>query len=213
MTLPNSAVGDLCVAVYPQHFVDQVGEVTVAWNCAAITAAGSPYQDVVNQLDSAWRGSGIRALGSSSITLRETRLYVLDPATGLTTQIAIANGGANAGTSSIGLAPSQVAPVIRKSTALAGRSGRGRMYHPFLLSSLLTATGELTAAAITSLTNAYAAFVTAQGVTSAGGTSSFVPVILHRNPLPLTSDPISSVAAVGYLGTQKRRGDYGRTNL
>ena len=215
MPPPSAAVGDLFTVIHPQYISPQVGEVTVGYAVAATTGTSATYQEIIDQLDTNWRGSGLRALACDSVTFEKSRLYVLDPATGLATQIAVTANGESNGTSTLGLCPYQAAAVVKKQTPRAGRSGRGRFYHPFLILSALTFVGELAAAFITSLNNAISTWfqaVTPITVGSGGNTATVAPVIIHRSPLPLTSDPITTIACTGSIGTQKRRGDYGRTN-
>lgn len=212
MPPPNTAMGDIFVTVHPQHFVDQVGEVTIAWAVTNVTGTGDTYQDVIDTLDNQWKNSGLVNLASTSVTFRPSRLYVMDPTTGLASQIAV-TGNANVnGTDTFGCTPSQAAPVIKKLTAKAGRSGRGRMFHPFVCKDQLSFNGEMTSGYVTLLTAGYqGAFATLNSGTAPNAQTSN-PVLLHRAPLPLTYDTISTLVASGLLGTQKRRGDYGRTN-
>jgi hypothetical protein len=167
---------------------------------------------VINTIDQGWKNSGLKALACTSVTFRPARLYVLDPATGLATQIAVSTNSNILGTDSLGLAPIQAAPVITKTSSRAGRSGRGRCYHPFPNVDQLTFLAEMKSTYVTALNTAYNNFVTATTAGTPPNTATFVPVLLHRNPLPLTSTPITLLVASGMLGTQKRRGDYGRTN-
>lgn len=106
----------------------------------------------------------------------------------------------NAGPGTIGTfaAPSSVAAVLKKKTALAGRKYRGRFFLPGVPLSVI-ADSQLTAGGVTS----FAAMATLlQGnIVNAAGT--FNPVIFHR--ASLTFDNITSVTVDPVLRNQRRR--------
>lgn len=212
MPPPNAATGDIAVAVYPQHVETQVGEVTIGWAVASTVGTSVSWQAIVDVMDNQWKSSGLRPLACDSVTFRATRLYVLDPATALAKQIAVTANANALGTSTFGLAPIQAAPVIKKTTPVAGRSGRGRVYHPFPLVSQITFLGEMTAGYATALNAAYSAVIASLLVIDGVNNAALNAVLLHKKPLPVTFDPITLFTATGSLGTQKRRGDYGRLN-
>lgn len=116
-----------------------------------------------------------------------------------------------AGTAGAKMLPSQVRPVIKWKTDFVGRGYRGRMY-AFTPEATAIGTAELPSAGlIGALTNFAAAIAT--GTIQAGTT--WTPVIWHKvgphTPVAF-STPITSGAASGLWGTQRRSGDYGRPN-
>jgi hypothetical protein len=208
----NTAMGDVFLAVYPQHTNNQVGEVTVNWTVASTTGTGATWNDVVDLLDNQWKSSGLRAIASDTVTFRPTRVYVLDPVTGLATIIAVTANGNVLGSSTLGICPTQCSAVVAKRTSVAGRRGRGRLFHPFLLINMMSIDGQLLNSPANAITAAYNTAMIGVGVGGPPNTATVVPVLLHRDPLPLTFDPITDYLCSPLIGTQKRRGDYGRTN-
>lgn len=106
--------------------------------------------------------------------------------------------------------PCQVASVISRQTSKAGRGGYGRVFVPFPNTAMVNPDSSMTAAA-TVLYNAIAtAASSAYLIGSGGNTCTLVPVLTPRSPLlPST---VFDAGCTGQWGTQRRRGDYGRTN-
>lgn len=211
MTIPNAAIGDLFSVTVNSHVNDQLGQMGCGFAVTGITGTSAPYTSVQASFD----GNIImqfQGLNSSTVTLRGTSLEVYDTPTGAVKVSCPIVFNPQMGNSSIPLAPTQVAPVVTKVTGYSGRSGRGRIYWSFPLTGFFTATGELNssifAVAVANLTTFFAAAT----VTVTGGTCSFIPVLIRRRPLPLTYTPIASFVSRGFVGTQRRRGDYGRAN-
>jgi hypothetical protein len=106
--------------------------------------------------------------------------------------------------------PGQVSGLIKISTAVGGRKGRGRLYIPFPAVTFGDDTDQPTAAYLV-LLNALATQVLAPIVVIGGtGTAAFGLVLYHRTT-GLTS-PVVSTAGSPRWATQRRRGDYGRLN-
>ena len=112
--------------------------------------------------------------------------------------------------------PGQVAGLVSTYTALSGRNYRGRAYIPFPP----TAAGTTTTPSAP--TTAYQTILNSIGALTSGGQSltvtgtivNFSWVIRHSSP-PAIKDGYTTTTS--YLGkpswaTQKKRGDYGRTN-
>jgi hypothetical protein len=132
----------------------------------------------------------------SPLPLMARDLYSLDSGVG--------TGGA------IG-APRQSAPIIGWRTDFAGPGFRGRMYMPFMSSSHLAGYGLAS--------NAYVALMVIlanaiQGFTavSNGGRTATVEQVLWRRAGSITT-PVTSNVTSPDIGTQKRRGTFGRANL
>lgn len=106
----------------------------------------------------------------------------------------------------VSLAPPQVAYIIKRTTAFAGRQFRGRLFLPFVNENTVNGAGVLDAAEATLLST------TAQNLNGAlvgppdTGLNSFV--ILHREPKSgATPAPTTVVAHLGSstVATQRRR--------
>lgn len=212
MSVPNAALGDIFVTVHRAQNGSQAGEFTCGWYVGAITGAAGPYTDIITDIDTIFE-SQFQSAWSDSIALMPSKLYVLDPATGLASQGAEATNGITHGTSTIGTIPGQVALVIKKNTGKLGRSMRGRCFHPFINKNWVLFSGEFDPSVVASTVNRYNTLFVQGTTTSTGGTTTYAPCIIHRKPLPLRIDPITLFSSDGLLGTQKRRGDFGRANL
>lgn len=123
------------------------------------------------------------------------------------------SGNGTAGTLPV---PSQVSGLISIRTGLTGRSYRGRQYIPFPDSSESTGTTPpvYTGAYQTRLLNIAAQTVGTTTVTSGASSYQIQWGLVHQKPVAIAgSFTPSTTALVGISwATQKRRGDYGRTN-
>lgn len=211
-TPPNAQLGDIFNVTYIANQGNQDGQINMAWYCSLATGLGVSYQSIVNTLDATWKGQ-FPSYGSTSVTYEGSIVHVLNQSTGLTVQVAQSTNASSMGQDTTGMAPRQAAAVCKKSTTVPGRKGRGRLFVPFLTKGQITATGELTSTAISDInlacSNSFGSFTIGTG----GNYAVVIPGILQRSPLPLVFTPLVTVAATGLIGTQKRRGDYGRLNL
>lgn len=127
------------------------------------------------------------------------------------TQSNIGNGTGGAGT-----LPSQVSGIYTVRTALTGRSYRGRQYIPFPpAAAVLGGTlPEPTGAYQTLMLNIGNALVANQTYSSGGATIVVTWGLRHQRPAGIagTFTPSTVIVAPQAFATQKRRGDYGRTN-
>ena len=129
------------------------------------------------------------------ITARETETFSAGPGT----------GGAT-------IAPMQAAPIIGWETPLAGPAQRGRFYMPFMPGDKVnTTTGELAPlyhGALQGFANALVGVATVGG---GGNVTAVNQVIWHRETQ--TTDIIAAGVARFRIGTQKKRGNFGKQNL
>lgn len=110
-----------------------------------------------------------------------------------------------------GCSAKQVAGLVQKKTAFGGRSGRGRIYVPFVPASYIAGDGELTLTGKTALaTLAAGVFATIPISFPGPGACDLVPQLVKRSPLTFTA--ITSFLARSTPATQRRRGDYGKLN-
>jgi hypothetical protein len=212
MPPPTPAVGQVMLfSVESSHSPSsQIGLNGCHFRVSAVTGGGLDVQQLAVQflanIQADWP-----AVNDSTVTLDCVKSFLLDSTTGKVLQSGIALDNATVGTHVAGIAPSQVAPVVNKGTGLAGRKYRGRCYFPFMTVAYLTSTGELTAAGQVALQAYYAGFISTQ-VLAAGGSSTTLVPVLKGAALPLAPTDIVSRLVTGKLGTQRRRGDYGRVN-
>lgn len=134
-----------------------------------------------------------RALMSTTDTLGALDLYHYTGGSGATTHGHATIGSAGTGANNH---PKQIAAVMTLRTALATRSGRGRMYFP-ATGVTVAGTGLMNAAAVDSLVDALRSVFT---VHVAGG---FPPVVLSQTTS--SSQPIKTIDADYVPDTQRRR--------
>lgn len=119
---------------------------------------------------------------------------------------------AQVGTATGNLAPRQSCPMLQKQTGVRGAKGRGRIFLPFFSDLFITGAGHLSGAgqAITNnIGNTLLSNLTV-GPTIGGDTAALVPVLVNQKTL-------ATIDLTGFnnpikLGTQKRRGDFGKPN-
>lgn len=130
--------------------------------------------------------------------------------------------GQGMGSDTTALLPGQVSGLISTLTNLSGRQYRGRMYVPF--PGLASSNGNIppapTAAYVTRLNNLGAELFTPTTINNVAGTGTVTlsPVLHHSQPKG-TPPPVipPDTFITGFRGnslyaTQRRRGNYGRTN-
>ncbi len=116
-----------------------------------------------------------------------------------------------AGTGSGNTMPTQSRPLISTGTGNAGRAYRGRMFLFTPASNQISATSFLSTAALTALGNIAGSVFNS----FASGGTTWQPVIAHRHagpPVTWSWDPMTSGQAQSKIATQRRSGNYGRTN-
>lgn len=97
-------------------------------------------------------------------------------------------------------APSNLAWLVHKGTALGGRAGRGRMYLPGVADGAVGSDGDLDNAAVAAMQSSMNDFVSSLIVLDV------VPVVLHGEESPISlPTPITSVTVDGHAATQRRR--------
>jgi len=94
--------------------------------------------------------------------------------------------------------PQNTAYLFRKTTALGGRKGRGRMYVPGVGETVVNAAGVLTAARITTVNASASTFVIQLAI------SNNPMVLLHSDPL-VAPTPVTNLLCQPVVATQRRR--------
>jgi hypothetical protein len=190
---------------------NQVGEMTCGQVCDSVTGTGVTALDYANMLGPTFFGAGLNAAWSANSVRRKLTVYLLSPGTGKAVDIGQVIGSAP-GTLAEDDVSAQVAAVVRKNSTVPGRAFRGRVFWPFHTKGAFTSAGELTAGAGTVILNTVITLFGSGTITGATGTGHFHPCLIHRKPLPLTQTEVVSFSITGLVGTQRRRGDYGRHN-
>lgn len=117
-----------------------------------------------------------------------------------------------AGTGGADSAPRQACGILTKTSALAGRANRGRMYFPFPSDDLIDATGHATAAYKNSMALVATVVLASITVAPGGGNVGVMDPIIFHTAFPATITPITGFTVRTKIATQRRRGDYGAVN-
>lgn len=102
------------------------------------------------------------------------------------------------GTNAGAVAPPQVAVLLQKSTGLAGRSNRGRMYAPAIVETQIDDAGRILAANLAGMQNA------ANNFLADLSTNNVPMVILHDSPA-LAPTTVTALNVAPVVATQRRR--------
>lgn len=121
------------------------------------------------------------------------------------------NASAGNGTGGANLAAQQASGLIQFRTGLAGHKGRGRIYPPFPPTAIQDADGNLTAGGATLVTAIGTAI--GGGFTATGGGNNVGLTLCVYNRATHAATPITSFIVRQKFATQRRRGQYGRTNI
>lgn len=132
---------------------------------------------------------------SNACNLAGVKVKLGPNSTGAETTVASATVGGISATQP--MSP-QVAPLVKKRTALGGRINNGRIYLPGMVEGYSDGAGRLTSAAQTALQDAMTAFF--DGSNDDGNPL----VVLHTN-VALTPNLITALDVQQLVGTQKRR--------
>lgn len=210
MAIPSPAINQLIRASFVSYLDSQIGLMSSAWRIAALGGAGLTLQAMCGNLLTI--GTIAWANVQSPVTiLSGVLMELIDPVTGVVLQSAKSLDGITAGSVGTDCAPKQAAAIIQKRTGLAGRKNRGRAYFPFIPADFLLANGELTGAARVTY-GVSAVILLGDQVLTFGGNSVTMKAALFHKGVPVTTTDITGYVVGPKIGTQKRRGDYGRTN-
>jgi len=214
MPAPNITTGDVLRFRATANLNGQIA----VWGCdqrvASVVAGGISVQDLAQLLIAVFDVQVPPTMGATA-TGGDCIVELLSSTTSRVLQSALGLSADPAGTGGADTVPTQVAAVVAKKTGLAGPSNRGRMYWPFLPASGITPTGELGLALKGDIETACDAMFGTQTFTVGPSSITTVPILLKSLRLPHAPGitDVSVFEATGKLGTQKRRGDYGKPNL
>jgi hypothetical protein len=173
--------------------------VTIAEMAASLSAIFSPGYQTIMPASAVYRGTGVKNM-------------MIPP-----TQEATSTAGAGPGVASGSEIPQQVTYLVNFKTANSGRGFRGRVYPGFVANSFVNTSGNMNAAGFTAIQLMAATIVGNFTITSGPNQTTIQLVILRRqaNKLPLlfpTTADVITITARNAFATQRRRGDFGRTN-
>lgn len=208
MPVPAYAVGDVCEVVamcYDPETV-QLGLNVYHAKCAAVTGGGVSDQDIADRVD-----NDVNAL-YKAVLADDSEYY------GITARnlfgVPLPAPSFSIGNRGVGLAggvtaPDQLAPFARFLTGVAGRTGRGRKYFPFMPLIFIDVDNKITAASqvlYQALTTYFSTDITIVGV----GTAVFQWGGYNRVTFNFLRWRVAIMEL--QIATQRRRGAFGRTN-
>ena len=115
--------------------------------------------------------------------------------------------------------PTQVAGLLRFTTAHTGRAYRGRIFLPFPPTASIDTDGTPDAGYVSLSTALFTNWYAGGVITFGANTYTWFPCIYHRKtaksgtPAAGTYTPIVAGAGVKLWATQRKRGDLGKTNV
>jgi len=196
----------LLIVTFYRHLMSGPNPGGDIWNASvhsnSAQALAAVHGQFVTAITNFW-GAATEAIFPSGERVTSLSTTQLDPNTGKNVARAesvvsfVGTGAGNA------ISP-RVSIVISLVTALPTRAGRGRLYLPAPTLAQMDANGALLAAAQTTLSTNFAAFVTAM--------HSIAPIVVYHgittpggpNPVPSGTE-VTSVKVGSILGTQRRR--------
>lgn len=141
-----------------------------------------------------------KAMLAAPATYKGVSIQVIKPV-GFDAQFSsVGNGSGTGGDEAL---PPSNAGLIKLSTGLAGRKGRGRAYVPFPSESASNDQGECTTGYVTALDTLGTAFIATQVITAGGGTADLIPVLYNR--VLGTGTTLTQRVSRGFFATQRRR--------
>lgn len=171
-----------------------------------VASSGSTVENMTTYLDTLisalyknWLASDATYYGISVNRLQPSALQpitVVDPFTG---------------TNGTKTSPKQSSSLVTKKTATPGKTGRGRVYIPFVSQTSTTVNGELNVVGFGFLDAISAFMFTPIPITFPGPGSCNLNPVLCKSTVDIPK-PIVSWQSRRTIATQRRRGDYGKLN-
>jgi hypothetical protein len=210
---PNPTIGKVIKVTTVARINGQSGEMTSAVQVSTIVGSGVSLTVIAGKFLANYQ-TAIANMNATQVVLNGVVCELLNSVTGRVSQSVILTDNVTTGLVAGDTAPTQVAVIVRKVTGFAGRSERGRLFVPFVPDDKLNANGELIppfGAVCAGLCNI---IFGPDSITVGPDTTSWIPVLLHKTPplTPISFTLIDSFSGTERLGTQRRRGDYGKLN-
>lgn len=206
MTTPI-VVNDLVKVRVCCQETNQISLNSLTYKITALTGAPT-YEDLAGHLAANLSGAYAPFISNTSkfygISMQRYFPTAMQPV------IAIRN---DVGTGGATTAPRNAAAIITKKSSVPGKQGRGRIYVPFIATANLSVDGSISPAGLVlmdAIITAGLATVTALVVNFAGDTVSFDPTLVSATGIFRSA--LVGAYSKSLVGTQKRRGDFGRPN-
>jgi hypothetical protein len=202
------AVNDIYRITLGTQWGNQAGLMVSHWVTTAEDGNGASQQEIANKFDTEFRIPMLPLLhvGAFWYGAKAQKIYPGGAAVPSLSTAPIA-----AGTGGLAGLPPQVSGLITLRTAFAGRAYRGRQYVPFPSEQASDdTTGRPTTAYNTALNGLAAKYVLEMVVGASPNVTRLRCGIFRRSNN--TINYVLSTSSRGIWATQRRRGDFGRTN-
>lgn len=187
----------------------QIGVNVLHYFCSTSIGLGATDQEIADGFSTAvapaykaWLNNFAIYYGASARKLHPPTSY--KPANSL-------NGG-GAGTSGATPMPNQTCGIVTWQTNFAGRRARGRSYFPFPATALSSGANEVPSGGAYVLMAGLATVIVPTVTYGSGGNTSDLTFCIFKRNIPNSIFPVTYAQPRYTWGTQRRRGDYGRTN-
>lgn len=213
MPPPNPTIAKVIKITTVARLNGQSGEMTSAVQVSGIVGSGVSLTTIAGKILTNYQ-TAFPNMHASQVVLNGVSCELLTSPTGRVAQSVIVTDNVTTGLIVGDTAPSQVAVVVRKVTGFAGRAERGRLFVPFVPDDKLDANGELIPPFGAVLAGLCTIIFGPDNATVGPDTTSWIPVLLHKTPrlTPISFTLLDGFAGTERLGTQRRRGDYGKLN-
>jgi len=188
----------------------QIGLNVMYWKCTGTTGTGVTLQALADRFDDLWAFTFKQSLSENA----RWRGVSVQRIAGFFSPL-IWTSTVNDGVGGVAgnLAPTQTSGVISKRSVFPGKHGRGRLFIPFPSVNDVQPTGAPTVGYVTVL-ESIAVLMNASVVTTLGGDQGTVKQVVRRDQSGIINfDLVEQTIARNRYGTQRRRGQYGSTNI
>jgi hypothetical protein len=187
------------------------------YTVAAVGASPATDLDVATARDADF-ASPYKSLLANSAEYRgvQAQIYLATPPNRAAFSAAFINTSAGPGLAGATPLPSQTCGLIQFQTGEAGQANRGRLFIPFPAVLDNSSGGTPVAGYVTRLTTLVALMDSGISIVAGARTATLVRVLRHgknKAGVQPTPTPVTSGTASDLWATQRKRGDFGRTNV
>jgi len=204
------ALGDVYKARFCCYTPSQIGLNVTHWVVTAETGVGASHAEIADKFNTEF-AADYKAVISSNASYRGVGITKVLP---LPVSAETANVTADGfGAGGLNLAPTQSSGIITIKDGLAGRAHRGRIYIPFPSADSVDPAGAPTIVYRANMLTLMGEFANVQVCGVGANTTTLVLGLYHRLPAPPTATIIAQLSVPAKFATQRRRGQYGKTNV
>lgn len=202
------AVGDIYQVRIVTALGSQLGEMIMHYECTAVAGTSSTDSALAVLIDAA-AAPLVKPLLTNAASYQGVGVQRIFPTPRL--REVVVTTGSGGGTGGASALPSQVSGLIKKVSATAGRSSQGRNYVPFPDESQNQASGIPAPAYVGDLFALGNSMIGPFTPGGGGNTATLKQVIYNR--INGGTAEVTEVIPAGVWATQRRRGDFGKSNI